>query len=182
MNKASLQSACCCSCLTQSSHEHFIWIKEHVCTFTGCLTTLSSSARRFLSSHASPKAARQVPMILFSHEGTKFQVDFKKKQNPHTLGHSEMCYWAFVRHGAWRCFASGMKRYNTKECKVRPHHDTHTHIHIVCWPAQGGFCAQIPCQHLTLKPLTELLADPNITETRYDLFIFIFSPGTRHRN
>lgn len=78
VNKASLQSACCCFCLTQSSHEHFIWIKERVCTFTGSLTTLSSSARRFLSSHAPPKAARQVPMILFSHEGTKFQVDFKK--------------------------------------------------------------------------------------------------------
>lgn len=74
--KASLQSACCCFCLTQSSHKHFIWIKERVCTFTGSLTTLSSSARRFLSSHASPKAARQVAMILFSHEGTKFQVDF----------------------------------------------------------------------------------------------------------
>lgn len=42
VNKASLQSACCCFCLTQSSHEHFIRIKERVCTFTGSLTTLSS--------------------------------------------------------------------------------------------------------------------------------------------
>lgn len=46
-----------------------------------------------------------------------------------------------------------MKRYNTKECKVRPHRDTDTHTHIVCWPAQGRFLRTntlpTPCSETT---------------------------------
>lgn len=96
-----------------------------------------SSSNRFSLLTPPQRVSRQVS-ILLSHEGTKFQVleeKKKEKKNAHRqIRPLANLLLGFLSYHAWGCFTSGMKRYNTKECKVRPHHDTH----IVQWPAQGG--------------------------------------------
>lgn len=93
--------------------DHFVFIYP---------TTLSSS-------HASRMASSRVSMILFSHEVTNFQVHLKTQAG--ALWNVLLCFCVSL---SVEMFALGLKRHNTKECKVRPHHDTH----IVFLPAQGG--------------------------------------------
>lgn len=84
VNKASLQSACCCFCLTQSSHEHFIWIKERVCTFTGSLTALSSSAPTFSLFSRLPEGCPPSSYDIILTWGHKISSWLLKKKYTHT--------------------------------------------------------------------------------------------------
>lgn len=93
--------------------DHFVFVYP---------TTLSSS-------HGSLMASSRVSMILFKHEVTNFQVHLKTQAG--ALWNVSLCFCVSL---SVEVFALGLKRHNTKECKVRPHHDTH----IVVLPAQGG--------------------------------------------
>lgn len=96
-------------------------------------------------------------MILFSHKGTKFQLHFENT-GWDCLKHAIVLQCVTKHRDGW------LRPETTKECKVT----IVTHI-----PSSGkprAACTQISCQHLAVRLVKELLADPK-TQTQHDFFI-----------
>lgn len=138
--------------------------KDLVSLFKGSLTVLSRSMHVcFFSPPPLTLSSGQQPCFyhFYSlHKGKAFQ-DSQESWNAFVL--------LLLVSLSTNQFASGLKRQNRKECKVRPPHDVHT----VFWPAQGGLLINtLPTPPSETGDVVLLCSKPNKILKNMSIFLY----------